>query len=428
MNGTFPNDGYDYSVHFKEDFSSVNMLINEDYEDPTDIKLENLLENDEDMEDDEEALELKKLQKFISSKTAQHHDFTDEEEAERLAHELFDEIEDDEIYEEFGEIDYNEIDDDDARGDFDNMISNLVNEEVLEDEEDHEFRLQQLKVAMRKKIENKIPNTIETEYEESKRLLDEDFDLFFDQYRDEMIGQLDDMDIPQRELEHDDIKRILSEFQFEQEYDHFRAAIDLTHDQDVPKESVMRMLKKGAPEGYYVLDQRAKRRLKENDLDRVQIIPFVESRMKRIMEEDPDNENTEVVEIKVRDQFDCESIISTFTNTLNHPELLEEELTEAQKKKIKLSKKTGMPLGVFDTKSKAEEPDVSTESAINLGAKRSKNESKEEKKLRKQLLKELKKERREAKKQLKGEFKKEELSQKKADAVPESRQKVRFHF
>eukprot|EP01102_Stenamoeba_stenopodia_P010437 TRINITY_DN3146_c0_g2_i1.p1 TRINITY_DN3146_c0_g2~~TRINITY_DN3146_c0_g2_i1.p1 ORF type:complete len:549 (-),score=224.79 TRINITY_DN3146_c0_g2_i1:113-1759(-) len=105
---------------------------------------------------------------------------------------------------------------------------------------------------------------------------------------------------------------------------------------------------------------------------------------------------------------DCESVLSTYTNTENHPKLLEEPKAS---KKIRISAKTGMPIGVLPTRKKAvPEPPVEPKKE-NLGKARTK-ETLEEKKARKKAIKAERKENRERKKQLKSKFQKEELRQK----------------
>jgi len=57
------------------------------------------------------------------------------------------------------------------------------------------------------------------------------------------------------------------------------------------------------------------------------------------------NEQNEVIEEESSDsdQWDCESIVSTYSNTENHPK----KITEPQKTRIILSKKSGIPLDVL---------------------------------------------------------------------------------
>ena len=103
-----------------------------------------------------------------------------------------------------------------------------------------------------------------------------------------------------------------------------------------------------------------------------------------------------------KEEFDCESICSTYSNLLNHPKLISwgmmgEEMTRRTVrkpvKKIALSKKTGLPIverGETEKDEEEEEEEEEMEPVENLGAKRNKNETAEEKRLRKQKVKEAK--------------------------------------
>uniref|UniRef100_A0A6P7G8C5 Protein LTV1 homolog n=1 Tax=Diabrotica virgifera virgifera TaxID=50390 RepID=A0A6P7G8C5_DIAVI len=132
-----------------------------------------------------------------------------------------------------------------------------------------------------------------------------------------------------------------------------------------------------------------------------------------------EEEFVEVVE-HPKEKWDCESILSTYSNIYNHPKLISEPKTG----KIKINKKTGVPSNVFNTStltSKAlnklnEENDrldsktpldQHTVSQLSLYSMRSKNETPEERKERKQKLKEYRRERR-CEKKLNSEAFKEE--------------------
>lgn len=110
--------------------------------------------------------------------------------------------------------------------------------------------------------------------------------------------------------------------------------------------------------------------------------------------------------------WDCQSVISTYSNLENHPHLISDR---GPKKKISIDPKTGMPILVennrksqrknksryYDAHSDDEEQDQDQEeeddddddeeARANLGERRSKVETKEEKKERKQALKDAKK-------------------------------------
>jgi protein LTV1 len=128
-----------------------------------------------------------------------------------------------------------------------------------------------------------------------------------------------------------------------------------------------------------------------------------------------------------REQWDCETIVSTYSTLDNHPTVLREEGPTRRKKKkqpavasiaeggdlrkqkVTLSRKTGMPLGVFETetsakasKHKEQQPEPT---------RRQKGETKEEKRARKAAVKMDKMARRAEKKETKLLFKEEEARQ-----------------
>jgi len=118
-------------------------------------------------------------------------------------------------------------------------------------------------------------------------------------------------------------------------------------------------------------------------------------------------------QVVVREKWDVESIISTYSNTENHPGLISEP--KRTKKIIKISEKTGIPLGVLekpknkknkkeDEEEDAEDDDEEDQEGSNLGAPREKEETKAEKKARKAATKALRKQNLQRKKQLKKVF------------------------
>lgn len=127
-----------------------------------------------------------------------------------------------------------------------------------------------------------------------------------------------------------------------------------------------------------------------------------------------DNDDDEMVELEVENpkekKWDCESILSTYSNIYNHPKLID----EPRKNKIKIDPKTGLPMntlrgedkltakalakldegeaaGSAGPKSLCAKSVLSTLSVLSI---RPKDESSEEKKERKRLLKEYRNERR----------------------------------
>ncbi|CAO3693312.1 unnamed protein product [Rhizopus stolonifer] len=124
---------------------------------------------------------------------------------------------------------------------------------------------------------------------------------------------------------------------------------------------------------------------------------------------------------KKRATWDCQTIISTYSNLENHPSLINDK---GPQKRIRIDPKTGMPVLVEverkqkkkeseETDEEEEEEEEEDESIPeNKGVARSKAESKDEKKARKNAAKEAKKNRREEKKTNQAMFKNEENRQK----------------
>jgi len=137
---------------------------------------------------------------------------------------------------------------------------------------------------------------------------------------------------------------------------------------------------------------------------------------------------------KSRNPWDCESILSTYSNLDNNPVVIGRSTKRKGKKKkgsdlrdehsripeegpvqIKLSNKTGLPLGVFDNYNQSQSPEedhngygeCDTFISVNRGEARNKQESKLDKKVRKLTIKEERKICRMQKKMMKEAFKDE---------------------
>lgn len=123
---------------------------------------------------------------------------------------------------------------------------------------------------------------------------------------------------------------------------------------------------------------------------------------------DNDDEIFKEFEKKPSEKWDCESIISTYSNLYNHPKLIDEP------KMVKLHKRTGVPLGIFnETKEKKEIETNDTEMVqpTILSNIRKKGETPDEKRNRKNEIKEQRKARRIEKKENKMVFKDEHRKQ-----------------
>ncbi|KAG0246539.1 hypothetical protein BG011_002392 [Mortierella polycephala] len=136
---------------------------------------------------------------------------------------------------------------------------------------------------------------------------------------------------------------------------------------------------------------------------------------------------------RMRDNWDVQTILSTYSNLENHPGMIKEQT----RRRIHIDPKTGMPIVTEKLSKKAlqrqkeiaaaaeaaergsdgeeddEEEDDDEFEAENLGVKRNKGETKEEKKARKDAIKQEKKDRRETKKMTKAAFASEKSRQEK---------------
>ncbi|KAL7748908.1 Protein ltv1 [Sorochytrium milnesiophthora] len=117
------------------------------------------------------------------------------------------------------------------------------------------------------------------------------------------------------------------------------------------------------------------------------------------------------------DRWDCETIVSTYSNLENHPRMISERRRRPveEQARIVLSAKTGMPVQQSSVPTSiersAEDEDIADVddqlSRVNLGSARDKCESKEDKRARKQALKDDKRVRKMEKKAVKQAFKQE---------------------
>ncbi|KAI4902312.1 hypothetical protein NFI96_032258 [Prochilodus magdalenae] len=115
-----------------------------------------------------------------------------------------------------------------------------------------------------------------------------------------------------------------------------------------------------------------------------------------VMEEDDEVQEMEtlVIEEPPTEKWDCETIISTYSNLYNHPKLIEDP---PKHKQIRVSNKTGIPLDVLPKKGptarQVERMERINDSDLPRASTqpRTREESKEERKLRKQAIKEERK-------------------------------------
>ncbi|XP_074846548.1 protein LTV1 homolog [Carettochelys insculpta] len=206
---------------------------------------------------------------------------------------------------------------------------------------------------------------------EQLTLLDERFEKFFEQFDDDEIGALDNVEL--EGFIHTDSTRLQEVLN------------------DYYKEKAKDCVKPNALEP-------------ERDLE------------SPLNEKGEEEEFVTLVIEEPKEKWDCESILSTYSNLYNHPKLIEEP---TKFKPIKISHKTGIPLEVLPQRGltakqtervqmidQSDLPRVSTQP-------RSKNESREDRKARKQAIREERKERRIEKKANKLAFKLEKTRQEK---------------
>lgn len=146
------------------------------------------------------------------------------------------------------------------------------------------------------------------------------------------------------------------------------------------------------------------------------------SRNHHYEQEDGVNAGDSVVEIQIEeragrhdadDRFDCESILSTYSNLYNHPKLI----YEPKESRIRVNPKTGVPvdsagltacnLKRLDQKSAAAADSDAASSRLSRLSIRDPNETSEERRVRKGLVKEQRRERRQEKKANRQAFRQE---------------------
>ncbi|KAL3868962.1 hypothetical protein ACJMK2_041707 [Sinanodonta woodiana] len=140
-----------------------------------------------------------------------------------------------------------------------------------------------------------------------------------------------------------------------------------------------------------------------------------EQELKVASDESDDETDTEMMEIileEPKDKWDCESILSTYSNAYNHPKVIEEPHKE---KPLKLTKKLGIPDDSLPvrglTKKQIEKGMRDKERIDHASTYRPRDETLEEKKSRKLAIKQERKERREEKKANKKMFAQEKSRQ-----------------
>ncbi|KAJ3158098.1 hypothetical protein HDU86_003050 [Geranomyces michiganensis] len=231
-------------------------------------------------------------------------------------------------------------------------------------------------------------------------LLDDQFDQVLGEYSDDEIGELDAEDPSVRG------DNMVSKQRLESMFDEF---LDATEVMGHKRRVVKKIDRIGLIDS--VRDD-----LKENAKEAARMYAAGEGYM------NPDADDGEIAmpEEKVRDQWDVETVLSTYSNIYNRPKMISERT--AGTAKIRLKGRLGMP--VVDDGRKGsplaasekenghdESDDEDREEPVNKGVARSKEETKEEKKMRKAEVKADKKNRRVEKKATKTAFKDEQKRQ-----------------
>eukprot|EP01133_Synstelium_polycarpum_P017238 gene17238-20543_t len=214
---------------------------------------------------------------------------------------------------------------------------------------------------------------VETRQRPVNEILEAQFDAALAEYDDDEIGELDP-ESTRGNYTTDAYKEVFEEFIEDYERNH---------------ESLMEQINilKRADPTIIPLSEEEKRAIVERDWEAEELI-----------EVDDDEEEEEE-----KEKWDCETILTTYSNIYNHPAKIQEV------KPIKL--KRGMPVFAAPVKKTAEEEEEEEEEdRVNLGAPRG-QETKEEKRLRKKAIKDEKKASRETKKEFKQAFKSEEMKQ-----------------
>nr|GAT61310.1 predicted protein [Mycena chlorophos] len=182
---------------------------------------------------------------------------------------------------------------------------------------------------------------------------------------------------------------------------------------------------------YEILGRKMKPKLEgDNGAAKLDTLRRAMGQDERVRIEDGDDEVDDIImplDIDDRkDRWDCETILTTYSNLENHPRLIRARDGEIRKKattKIHLDPRTGMPLVASESASESSDDDDADDRPRVGTIKRDRNESKEDKKARKQAVKEERQARRVEKKATKEMFGAEFKIQKKGLANKERKLK-----
>lgn len=265
----------------------------------------------------------------------------------------------------------------------DNFFDLAMESADEEDEEEKEVdRIRALPINHQLKREE-LDKLDEVEREARKqRFLDDHFEAMMNQYDDEDIGELEEDD-PELEGHIEGVEE-----HYDDLLEHFRARNERNYRPNLKRDQT------AISEAKKLLEARLEVMAKEDA---------------ELTDEKLDAKIKEQFPERIREQWDVETVLTLQTDTENHPSVIREPRRNIAKE-IKLSKKTGIPLGVLPERTRREEEFSDDEyvEVENLGEARKKGETKEEKKARKAAMKALKREKRERKKALKTMYKEQE--------------------
>eukprot|EP00299_Pterocystis_sp_00344_P017164 c8609_g1_i1.p1 GENE.c8609_g1_i1~~c8609_g1_i1.p1 ORF type:complete len:552 (-),score=143.32 c8609_g1_i1:52-1707(-) len=273
------------------------------------------------------------------------------------------------------------------------------------------------------------------EYEESPvhrpadyhpKLIDERFDEVLKEYDDDQIGELDDENVENiHGLDVSHFSDVIDGFLRTGPYKIFKNPDVGVGMADIPIGKFSGSAKDESP--FEILDAMRKQAKEEG------LAELIESAPEESVQ-DLDATLDALLQKPLRTEWDCETILSTYSNTENHPKYV----SEPSNIKIKLDKRTGLPVTfkkpvppnkeTQDSQPPADSPATDAKQAeegnnsdsdgsgeedetVTVVNSRSRTETAEEKRARKRAVKELKRTRRQQKKETANQFKDEQQRQ-----------------
>eukprot|EP01134_Creolimax_fragrantissima_P008095 CFRG8095T1 len=240
------------------------------------------------------------------------------------------------------------------------------------------------------------------------QLLDDRFESVYAQYDEEDIGELDE-ETTEGLRELDDFNQILDQFLSTKAIGKNAPGDDSLHrpDAEVTKTEVVQRVIASAVEEVLTEEEMSRQRVHNEAKDE-----WLRERLQDELEEKRKREN---------DAWDCDTIVSTYSNIYNHPALIKETNSKSRRNKNAegSADKSGSveakneQAGGNDDDSGSENGDDEYVEPSNKGKARNKKETTEEKKLRKAQIKQERQTRRINKKTTKEVYKQEELRQEK---------------